>query len=97
MILDAIRESGGVAVAVPEERIEPAMRMAISSEGLAFCPETAACVLAAKELARDGRIQPDECVVLFNTGAATKYAEVVSLNLPMIDDPDSVDYTAMGL
>lgn len=96
MILDAIRESGGVAVAVPEELIAGAMVRAISEEGISICPEAAACVLASEKLLGDGRIKPDERVVLFNTGAATKYVETVPLNLPVIDDPTAVDYATLA-
>ncbi len=97
MILDAIRESGGVAVAVPEELIAGAMVRAIAEEGISLCPEAAACVLASERLLRDGRIKPNERVVLFNTGAATKYVETVPLNLPVIDDPTAVDYATLAL
>lgn len=92
MILDAVRESGGCAVAVPESRIIDAMHRAVSAEGISLCPEAAACVLAIEKLLADGRIKPNERVVLFNTGAATKYIETVPLNLPTIDDPHDVDY-----
>jgi threonine synthase len=96
MILDAVRESGGTAVAVPEDRIASAMSRAISAEGISLCPETAACVLASEKLLAKGRIQPDEHVVMFNTGAATKYVETVPLRLPVIDDPNNVDYAALA-
>ena len=54
MILDAIRASHGCAIAVPEEEILPAMREATAAEGISFCPEAAACVVAARALRRDG-------------------------------------------
>jgi len=73
MILDAIRESGGEAVAVPELRIAETMQKASRLEGIALCPEATACVLAAEILVANKKIQPDDRVVLFNTGAATKY------------------------
>ncbi len=65
MILDAVRESHGCAIAVEEERIGDWMRLAISSEGIAVCPEAAACVGAAIRLREEGWIQPHEHVVLF--------------------------------
>ena len=43
MILDAVRESGGVAVAAPEADIPKWMQLANSQEGIALCPETAVC------------------------------------------------------
>jgi len=91
MILDAIRESGGRAVAVDESRIIDAMKTATALEGIPICPESAACVLAIKRLVGEGWLRPDERVVLFNTAAAQKYPEAVPLNLPVIDDPRNVD------
>lgn len=95
MILDAIRESGGRAVVVPESRILEAMRRATTAEGIGFCPESAACVLAAEQLVAEGWIARDDRVVLFNTGAGCKYADVVPKNLPMIDNPLNVDFSRM--
>jgi len=92
MILDAIRESGGWAVAVPETRIVEAMRRAAAAEGVALCPEAAACVLALEISLREGRIRPEDRVVLFNTGADAKYLEVLPLDLPVIHEPAQVDY-----
>ncbi len=96
MILDAVRQSGGCAVAVEESRIAEAMFRAVTAEGVSVCPEAATCVLAAEGLARDGWIRHDDRVVLFNTGAATKYVENVALDLPTIHDPTQVDYAGMG-
>lgn len=75
MILDAVRASGGFAVAVPEREIAAALREATALEGIAFCPETAACIVAARQLRRDGRLRPDETVVLFNTASGLKYPD----------------------
>ncbi len=92
MILDAIRESGGCAIAACESDIAGAMREAISTEGISICPESAACVLAAQELIARGDIAPDDRVVLFNTGASQKYAgfgdqEQISIHLNKPVDP----------
>jgi threonine synthase len=96
MILDAVRESGGLAVAVPESRIMDAVRQATGTEGISVCPEAAACVVVAEMLVKDGRISPDDSVVLYNTGTATKYIETVPLQLPVIEDPSAVmDYTTL--
>lgn len=96
MILDAIRESGGTAVAVPESRIAEAMLRANSLEGIAICPESAACVLAVERLVGEGFIKPSDRVVLFNTGAAQKYVECVPLDLPLIENPKDVNYDHMA-
>jgi threonine synthase len=92
MILDAIRASGGTAIAVDETRIIEWMKLGTASEGISFCPESATCVGAAESLTRTGWIKPDENVLIFNCGAGQKYPHVVPLNLPMIRDPASVDW-----
>jgi len=94
MILDAIRESGGWAVAVPESRIVKAMRQAAAAEGIALCPEAAACVLALELSLAEDRIGPANRVVVFNTGAAAKYGEVLPVDLPVIDDSSQIDYAS---
>lgn len=92
MILDAVRESGGLAVAVPEERIAPWMRKAISLEGLSICPEAAVCLGALESLLAHGAVQPDERIVIFNTGAAQKYPEAVCEVIPLIDIRQPVEW-----
>ena len=97
MILDAVRESGGWAVAVEESRIADTMRRAIASEGIALCPESAACVLGIEKLVARGCISRNDRVVLFNTGAANKYIEIIPLKLPTIENARDVDYNIFDL
>jgi threonine synthase len=85
MMLDAIRESGGRAVAGKEAAIAPWMIRAGSAEGISFCPETAVCFDVLEGLVAEGWVKPDEEVVVFNTGAAQKYIEALPPNLPRID------------
>ncbi len=68
LILDAIRESGGTAVAVSDNEINDAMQMLPSTEGVLTCPEGAATVAALKELVANETIKSSDQVVLFNTG-----------------------------
>src|SRR4051812_1188640 len=77
MILDAVRASGGIALATPEADIPKWMKFAASKEGIALCPETAVCLGALDLLLRNGTIQRNERVVIFNTGAAQKYPEAI--------------------
>ncbi len=95
MILDAVRESGGRAVAVAEQRLMEWNLLAVSSEGISVCPETAACIGALDQLAAEGWIAPDEQVVLFNTGAVQKYAEAIACELPHIRLDSPVDWRAI--
>ena len=95
MILDAVRASGGTALAVPEAVIEPWMRKAISLEGLSICPETAVCLGALDILLARGDIRPDERIVLFNTGAAQKYPEAVHEQIALLDIHRPIDWGAI--
>jgi threonine synthase len=95
MMLDAIRASGGRAVAGKEGRIVEWMRRAMSLEGVALCPEAAVCLDCLESLRAEGFVREDEEVVLFNTGAAQKYPEAVPLKLPRLDKGKAVDYGAL--
>ncbi|HEX7377676.1 MAG TPA: threonine synthase [Pirellulales bacterium] len=96
MILDAVRASGGCAIAVKEPRIREWMRLAVRLEGIAVCPEAAACVGALEQLAASGWIKPDERVVIFNTGAAQKYPEAMQVELPRLAKGEPVDWERLG-
>ena len=73
LMLAAIRESGGAAVAVSDDILVAAARQLQSSEGIDAAPEGGAALAAAVELLRAGTIGPDERVVIFNTGAGWLY------------------------
>jgi threonine synthase len=92
MMLDVIRESGGCAVAGTEDAIADWMRRVASGEGIGICPETAVCFDCLQKLAAAGKIQSTETIVVFNTGAAQKYPEVVPLDLPRIDKDQPLDF-----
>ena len=95
MILDAVRASGGKAVAGAEASIGPWMRRASTAEGIGVCPETAVCFDVLEGLIARGEVRPHEEVVVFNTGAATKYLEALPVNLPTLDK-DAVDWAAIA-
>ena len=75
LILDALRESGGTAVAVSDDELLAAVREIGAAEGLFVAPEGAACLPALRKLIERGDVKGDERVVLFNTGAGVKYLE----------------------
>jgi threonine synthase len=95
LILDAIRASGGWAVAGREETIQEWMGRVARNEGIAICPETAICFDVLQRLRSDGRIASKEKVIVFNTGAAQKYAEKVPLTLPRLDSNQPIDYSSL--
>ncbi|MCZ6596694.1 MAG: threonine synthase, partial [Planctomycetota bacterium] len=96
MILDAVRESGGAALAAPEEELAGWMHRASALEGIAICPEAATCFVALAELVSEGAVARDEEVVVFNTGAAQKYVEVLAEEPPRIGAAGSIDWQALA-
>jgi threonine synthase len=96
MMLDAIRESGGIAVAGRESRILEWMRRVARQEGILICPETAVCFDCLEQLRAKGWIRPDQEVVVFNTGAAQKYPEACPLDLPCVDKDQPVEYERLA-
>jgi threonine synthase len=76
LILDAIRESGGTAIAVTDEELIEGARELARSEGIFASPEGGACVPAVRQLVARGDVKPDEKVVLFNTGSGIKYLDL---------------------
>jgi threonine synthase len=95
MILDAVRESGGRAVAVAEQRLTEWMHLAMRLEGIAVCPEAAACVGALETLVAEKWIRDDDHVVLFNTGAAQKYPEALAAHLPRLDKDAPINWKSL--
>lgn len=75
LIIDALRASGGDAIAVTDEELIAATREIGAHEGVFCAPEGAACLPALRKLIEKGQVQPSDRVVLFNTGAGVKYLE----------------------
>jgi threonine synthase len=73
LMLQAIRETGGGAVAVTDERLAEEARAGSAREGVDLSPEGGATLAAAGELRRQGVLRPSDRVVLFNTGAGWLY------------------------
>ena len=73
LILDAVRESGGRALAVSDAAIEDALDRAGREDGMLLCPEGAATLAAWEAALADGLVRADEEVVLFNCATGLKY------------------------
>ena len=73
LILRALRESGGFAVAVDDDDIVAARDEVGHAEGLLLCPEGAATYAAYKQALADGRVGASERAILFNCGTGLKY------------------------
>jgi threonine synthase len=78
LILDAIRESGGSAIAVTDKELVEATKEIGAAEGVFCAPEGAACLPALRKLIDQGKVSRNDRVVLFNTGAGVKYLECFS-------------------
>jgi threonine synthase len=85
LILRAVRESGGTAVAVTDEELQGSMGELARLEGVFTAPEAAATVAALPKLRDSGAIGRDDRVLLLLTGTGMKYTEMVAFALPEID------------
>jgi threonine synthase len=73
LILRAVRDSGGFAIAVSDEAITQALDEVAREEGLLLCPEGAATYAAYKQSLADGRVNNSEQALLFNCATGLKY------------------------
>ncbi len=93
LILDAVRESGGTAIAVSDAELMDGVRLAAATEGIFSSPEVGAAVIGTKALAERGFLAADDEVVIFGTGSGIKHTELFVPDLPVIDPnaPDVLD------
>jgi threonine synthase len=78
LVLRAIRESGGTAVAISDPEMVAGMRELGALEGISAAPEGGAALQALRKLVAEGRVSTDDTVVVFNTGGALKYLDVLN-------------------
>ena len=79
LILDILKKSGGSAVAATDEEILAATRHWASVEGVFAAPEGAASLVAYQKLRASGFFRAEDKVVLFNTGSAYKYLDMIEV------------------
>jgi threonine synthase len=72
-VLEIIRESGGAAIAVPEDEINQTLSKVWKEKGWWICPEGAACIAAVRQLVEQQMITAGEKAIVFNTGSLEKY------------------------
>jgi threonine synthase len=82
LILQALRESNGTAIAVTDDEMADAQLELARGEGVFACPEGGATLAAARKLAASGFLKPSDVVVLFNTGTGLKYPKIPGLRIP---------------
>ena len=80
LILDALRQSNGTAIAVSDEELIAAVKEIGRHEGIFCAPEGAACLPALQKMIEDNSVSEGETVVIFNTGAGVKYLEAFEKN-----------------
>ncbi|ACX51282.1 threonine synthase [Ammonifex degensii KC4] len=85
LVLKAIYETNGCAVAVSDEEILAAQRRLAREEGVFACPEGAATLAAAIRLREQGWLHPYERVLLLNTGTGLKYPDTVEVSVPLLE------------
>jgi len=78
LILEALRESHGTAIAVADDELIQAVGEIGAAEGIFCAPEGAACLPALRKLIANDFVKEDENVVIFNTGSGVKYLEAFS-------------------
>jgi len=78
IMLEILRDSGGVALALPDDKILASLKDWARNEGLFLSPEGAAATAAYDHLLGSGYLKPEDRVVLFNTGAGLKYTDVTA-------------------
>lgn len=90
LVLEALYESGGAAIAVNDASIVEMQQRIGRTEGLFVCPEGAATLVAAQELRRRDWIAPHERVLAINTGAGLKYPDVMVPDLPLLQRDEAI-------
>ena len=90
LVLEAVYASRGCAVAVTDTAILDAQAQIAALEGNFVCPEGAATFAAARKLLAQGWIQPEEEVVLLNTGTGLKYPQTVQAEAPLLAPGDDL-------
>jgi threonine synthase len=82
LVLEAVRNSGGTAIAVSDQDMLDAGIDLAAEEGIFAAPEGGACVAALKKLLANGFLKPEERMVIYNTGAGLKYLEAYATRFP---------------
>ena len=77
LILNVLRESGGGAIAVPDDDLLEHMRLIARTEGIVVGPEGGATAAAARRLVASGALSPNEHILLLNTGSGLKTPELM--------------------
>jgi len=89
LILEAARESGGTCLAVSDQELLDAGQLLAETEGMFVAPEGAACVAALQKLLQSGFLQPDETMIIYNTGSGLKYLDAYGTRFDVEEGAES--------
>ena len=78
IMLEILPESGGLALAIPDEQILASLKDWAKNEGVFLSPEGAAATAAYEQLLKTGVLKPEDRVLLFNTGSGLKYTDITA-------------------
>ena len=92
LVLDAIYQTNGCAIAVSEEEIRTFQREVAVREGQFVCPEGAATFAAAKQLKEHNWIREDEKVICLNTGLGIKYPDAFDVDVRTMESFERISY-----
>ncbi|MDN5919529.1 MAG: threonine synthase [Pseudonocardia sp.] len=84
LVLDAVRDTGGTAIAVSDDELLAAQHALARDEGTWICPEGGACVAAVGQLRESGWLDGSENVVVLNTGTGLIYPDTVAVDVPTL-------------
>lgn len=96
LVLDAVRATGGTAVAVSDVALLAEQQSLAAQEGTFICPEGAACLAAVRQLRESGWLAERDRVLVLNTGAGIKYPETVPVDVPTLSRDGQIPPTPAG-
>jgi threonine synthase len=95
LILAAIRESNGTALAVTDDELRAGAKLAAAREGLFVSPESGAAVIGAKRSRMSGFLRPDDLTVIFSTGSGLVHAYGIADGRQAHIDPHATNVIAV--
>jgi threonine synthase len=96
LVLDAVRSTGGTAIAVTDDELLAAQAALARDEGTWICPEGAACFAAVGQLRESGRLSATDEVVVLNTGTGLIYPDTVAVDVPILARDGAIPDAALS-
>jgi threonine synthase len=96
LVLDAVRSTGGTAIAVTDDELLAAQAALARDEGTWICPEGAACFAAVGQLRESGGLNATDEVVVLNTGTGLIYPDTVAVDVPILARDGAIPAAALS-